>query len=127
LPAKGEAFVGRTAGWPVRSAGWPEVRRSQRHSAQGARRPGRHPISNKEYPVYAPLIPDRLDDFIKLYKNEKRKKTDFLTYTISDYMVGLQTTRGREVWVDRKAAFPTFKQQINILKAAEKMFEMLFI
>jgi len=31
--------------------------------------------------VIKQLMPDRLDDFIKLYKNEKRKEVDHLTYT----------------------------------------------
>lgn len=65
--------------------------------------------------VVKQLIPDRLADFVKQYKDEKRKQTDFLTYGISDYMIGLQTTRGGEVLADGKAAFPKFEQQLNIL------------
>jgi hypothetical protein len=76
------------------------------------------------------LIPDRLNDFVKQYKDEKRKQTDFLTYGISDYMIGLQTTRGGAVLVDGKAAFPKFEQQLNILISAQAridsvLFDML--
>ena len=52
--------------------------------------------------VVRQVIPDRLADFTKQYKDEKRKQTDFLTYGISDFMIGLQTTRGGEVLVTGK-------------------------
>ncbi|HBV95695.1 MAG: hypothetical protein JL50_10410 [Peptococcaceae bacterium BICA1-7] len=73
--------------------------------------------------VVKQLIPDRLDDFIRLYKNEKRKEIDWLTYTISDYLIGLQVTRGGEIKCDGKAAIPKFQQQMNILESAGKRFE----
>jgi len=38
--------------------------------------------------VIKQLIPDRLNDFMLLYKNDKRKQTDQLTYTISDAIIG---------------------------------------
>src|SRR5438309_1028266 len=38
--------------------------------------------------VVKQILPDRLNDFIKQYKDEKRKQTDFLTYGVSDYMIG---------------------------------------
>lgn len=73
--------------------------------------------------VIKQLIPDRLTDFMLLYKNDKRKQTDYLTYTISDAIIGVITTRGYETIVDSKAAFPKFQQQIDILKSAERKFE----
>jgi hypothetical protein len=73
--------------------------------------------------VIKQLIPDRLNDFMLLYKNDKRKQTDYLTYTISDAIIGLRTTRSYETVVDSKAAFPKFQQQIDILKSAERKFE----
>ena len=71
------------------------------------------------------ILPSRYDDFKLLYKDEKRKAIDYLTYTMSDYMIGLRTTRGyaETVVVDKKAAFPKFEQQMNILKAVERRFE----
>lgn len=73
--------------------------------------------------VIKQVLPDRFDDFIRLYKNEKRKEINYSTYTISDYLIGLQVTRGYEVIVDGKAAFPKFEQQRNILKSVQKRFE----
>ncbi|NOW95376.1 hypothetical protein [Mucilaginibacter sp. SG564] len=68
------------------------------------------------------LMPNRVDDFVKLYKNERRKEIDFLTYTISDFIIGLVTTRGGAVKVDGSAAFPKFQQQLSILKALQQRF-----
>jgi hypothetical protein len=73
--------------------------------------------------VIKQVLPDRFDDFIRLYKNEKRKEINYSTYTISDYLIGLQVTGGYKVIVDRKAAFPKFEQQRNILKSVQKRFE----
>jgi hypothetical protein len=82
--------------------------------------------------VVKQVLPDRLSDFVKQYKDEKRKQTDFLTYGVSDYMIGLRTTRGYQTAVDGKAAFPKFQQQLNILKSAQgrlesSLFDMLEI
>jgi len=40
--------------------------------------------------VIKQLVPERLDDFVKQYKNEKRKEIDYLTYGISDYLIDLE-------------------------------------
>ncbi|MDQ3637477.1 MAG: hypothetical protein M3426_05720 [Actinomycetota bacterium] len=73
--------------------------------------------------VVKQVLPDRLADFVKQYKDEKRKETSFLTYGVSDYMIGLKATRGPQTVVDGKAAFPKFEQQLNILKSAQARFE----
>jgi len=73
--------------------------------------------------VIKQIIPERLDDFVKLYKNEKRKEIDFLTYTISDCILGLKTSYLGEVKVDGTAAIPKLKQQVSILESVEKRFE----
>lgn len=75
--------------------------------------------------VIKQILPSRYDDFKRLYKDEKRKDINYLTYTISDYMIGIRKTRGllETVVVDEKAAFPKFEQQMKILKAAERRFE----
>ena len=73
--------------------------------------------------VVKQVLPDRYSDFVKQYKDEKRKQTDFLTYGVSDYMIGLITTRGVETVVDFSAAFPKFEQQLNILKSAQGRLE----
>ena len=75
--------------------------------------------------VVKQIIPDRLDDFVKQYKNEKRKEVDFLTYCVSDYLIGLRTTRGGgyEVIVDSSAALPKMQNQNSIPESATKGFE----
>jgi len=77
--------------------------------------------------VIKQILPSRYEDFKLLYRDEKRKSKDidYLTYTMSDYMIGLTTTRGWEktVVVDTKAALPKFQQQVKILKSAERKFE----
>ena len=78
---------------------------------------------SRAYIVIKQILPDRLDDFQKLYKNEKRKEIDFLTYTISDCLLGLVTRLGGEVKSNGSAAIPKVEQQINILKSVKKKFE----
>ncbi len=75
--------------------------------------------------VIKQILPDREVDFVKQYKIEKRKDVDFLTYGISDYIIGVQITRhgGAEVVVDGSAAVPKMEVQIAILKAARKRFK----
>lgn len=73
--------------------------------------------------VVAQVVPDRLPDFIAQYKNEKRKEIDYLTYTISDYLLGLKTTRGYETVVDTAAALPKMERQVAILRAAKAVFK----
>ncbi|HUT02984.1 MAG TPA: hypothetical protein VM163_03745, partial [bacterium] len=82
--------------------------------------------------VVKQVLPDRLSDFVRQYKDEKRKQTDFLTYGVSDYMIGLRTKPRLGAVVDGKAAFPKFQQQLNILKSAQarlesSLFDMLEI
>jgi len=73
--------------------------------------------------VVRQVIPDRADDFVKQYKYEKRKEVDFVSYGISDYLVGLETTRYNKVIADRNAAIPKMQVQNTILRSAEKRFE----
>jgi hypothetical protein len=73
--------------------------------------------------VMKQVIPDRTEDFVKQYKQEKRKEIDFLSYGILDYLVGLETKRGDRVIADQIAAIPKMQVQNTILKSAEKRFE----
>lgn len=73
--------------------------------------------------VIKQIIPDRLDDFVKQYKNEKRKDVTYSSYVISDYLLGVRITRGFDLVVDQTAAIPKMQNQISILRSAEKRFE----
>src|SRR5205807_8248404 len=60
------------------------------------------------------------DEFVEQYKLEKRKEIDFITYTISDYLIGLRVTRGhfKEEVVNPLSAFTSkFQHQILILRS----------
>ena len=50
----------------------------------------------KSYNVVKQILPDRHQEFYKLYQEEKRrtKDIDFTNYTISDYFLGLFVTKG---------------------------------
>lgn len=77
---------------------------------------------SKSIPALRQLLPDRLDEFQKLYINEKRNINDisYLTYTISDYFLGLNVTRGWEKIevVNPFGAFSAkMEQQIDILNS----------
>jgi len=73
--------------------------------------------------VIKQIIPERYDDFVKQYKNEKRKGLDSLTYCISDYLLGIQSSRGQTVIVNQSAAIPKMQIQNSILASAKKKFK----
>lgn len=72
------------------------------------------------------FLPDRIEDFVKLYEKPKgRKEVQYGNYVVEDYLQNLRVTRGYEkiVVVDTSAAIPQLRQQVNILKSVEKRFE----
>ena len=78
----------------------------------------------RSLPVDKHLIPERYQEFQEQYKLEKRKgkEISFLTYTISDYLIGLRITRGweKEEVVNPLSAFTSkFQHQIAILMSAQ--------
>jgi len=73
--------------------------------------------------VVKQILPERLDDFVKLYKNDKRKEVDYSTYTMSDYLLGISVTHGIRNVVEPKAGLPKFEIQKGILESAMKRFE----
>jgi hypothetical protein len=72
------------------------------------------------------LLPDRLNDFVRLYEKPKgRKDIGFENYRIEDALQGLRVTRygGSEVIADTKSAMPHLKQQVAILDSLKNRFE----
>lgn len=78
---------------------------------------------NEALAVIKQLASDRLDDFKSYYKLEKRKELSYETYTVSDYMIGLITTRMGEVIVSTTAVIHKFEQQYYIVKSLRSRFE----
>jgi len=73
--------------------------------------------------VVKQILPDRLKDFKDLYERPaNRKQIDFLTYVISDAIIGLQTNKGGERVADDCAAIPKFQAQLAILASARTRF-----
>lgn len=70
------------------------------------------------------LLPDRLNDFIRLYERPKTRKTlDAETYRIEDACQGLQTSRYGEVQANIRTAIPLLDQQIAIVESIKRRFE----
>ncbi len=59
---------------------------------------------SKALPLVRQVLPDRHAEFIEQYRLDKRKEVSWLSYTISDYLIGLQITRG----FDKTPVFDTF-------------------
>lgn len=68
------------------------------------------------------FIPDRMSDFVSFYKNEKRKEVTYLTYTISDALIGLLVRSGGKV-ISPTDASQKLLQQISILRSAAKLID----
>lgn len=80
------------------------------------------------YSVISQLIPNRLDEFVELYRGDpKRKKVDALSFTIKDWLMGARTSphpnTGEMPFDDRASVAMRFRQQIEILKAGRARFE----
>lgn len=75
-------------------------------------------------PLVKQLLPDRLNDFVKLYEKPKtRKSISFESYRIEDACQGLKTTLRGEIQADATAAISLLDQQIAIVEAVSRRFE----
>lgn len=77
---------------------------------------------NESLIVIKQLMPERLDDFVAYYKLPKRKEFTYETYTISDYLVGLILTCGKEYVFKPSCIIRKYEQQYHILKSLETRF-----
>ena len=76
----------------------------------------------KALPVVKQILPDRFQEFVEQYRLDKRKDVDWLTYTISDYLLGLRITRGfqKESVFDTFSSFYSkFEKQLAILSSCQ--------
>ena len=73
--------------------------------------------------VIKQIIPERYDDFVKQYKDDKRKEVSFINYGISDYLLGLRSTKGASVIAEPSAAITKMQIQNSILSSARKRFD----
>lgn len=83
---------------------------------------------SESHEVIRQILPNRLDDFKKLYKMEKRKKLDAETYTIKDFLIGivsLKNSLGEKYFDDIGSAFMKFQNQVDILKSAQARFDSI--
>lgn len=78
---------------------------------------------NEALAIIRQLAPDRLEDFKAYYKLDKRKDITYTTYTISDYLIGVQVSRLGEVIVSTKSVISKFEQQYYIVKSLKHRFE----
>jgi hypothetical protein len=71
------------------------------------------------------LLPDRLNDFRAFYEKPKgRKSVEYGNYLIQDFMQGLAVKMpSGELKVDSSAALPQYRQQLAIVRAAERRFD----
>lgn len=81
---------------------------------------------SKAQSIVKTLLPLRYNDFVLFYEKPKapRKVLGYSNYVISDFLQGLQRKdfNGDEI-VGPTAAFPQFRQQLNILKSTESKLD----
>ncbi len=81
----------------------------------------------KSYNVVKTLLPDRHQEFYVLYKDDKRKNNEigFLTYTISDYFLGLVVTKGWDK-IEAVNPFSAFYSKMEIqLTILDSCYDLL--
>lgn len=79
---------------------------------------------NESIRLIKQLMPERLDDFVSFYSASKNRKTiDLLNYSLSDCLLGFQSSRYGEIIVEPVDGFVLFKQQLSILLSLQGCFE----
>ncbi|MGW1369090.1 hypothetical protein [Providencia hangzhouensis] len=79
----------------------------------------------KSYRIISQIVPERLSEFESLYKSDpKRKTVTYQNYSISDYIIRLQTTSGLgQVVRSMKDAVSKMEIQYKILDSVTERFE----
>lgn len=79
---------------------------------------------SKSYLVIKQFLPDRLSDFVNLYKLDKRKEISYSTYTISDALLGITVRNGLgEIKASPQSAISKFQQQITIVDSVLEVLD----
>jgi hypothetical protein len=77
--------------------------------------------------VLKQLVPDRLEEFIRLYHGDgKRKQIDSASYHIQDWLTGVRAGKnhaGQKCYNDGAIVAMRFKTQLEILESVESRFE----
>lgn len=74
--------------------------------------------------VIRQLLPERVDDFVDYYKSSKApKELNASTYRISDYLQGINVSRGGTQAVGFSAAVKLLEQQVEIVRALKQRFQ----
>jgi hypothetical protein len=74
--------------------------------------------------LFEQVLPGRAKDFESYYKPANvRKEINGGNYTISDFLKGLNITRGVQKIVGPEAAIPSFDQQISMLRGIQNRFD----
>ena len=78
---------------------------------------------NESLVLIKQLMPERLADFQSYYRMDKRKTISLATYTISDYLIGIEISLPGRFTTSRTSALEKFKQQYFIVKSLRNRFE----
>ncbi len=83
-----------------------------------------HSWYNESLRLIRQLMPERLDDFVSLYSAPKNRKCISLAnYTISDCLLGYQSSNFGEIIVEPIYGFTLFQQQLHIVLSLKGCFE----
>jgi hypothetical protein len=85
---------------------------------------------SRALPVIGQLLPDRYQEFRDLYRLEKRRDVNVMTYTVSDYLQGVSVTSGYGDWARdefnwRAVGLSRFRAQVEILTSAKGRLDSL--
>lgn len=78
---------------------------------------------NESLIVLKQLMPNRVDDFVKYYKDDKRKNLEWSNYTIKDFLIGTKLYKSAKMRWTRSDVLPKFQQQKLIVDSLSTRFE----
>lgn len=85
-----------------------------------------NPWYTKSYYIIEKVIPQRLNDFVELYKKPTKKQVSLDSYCISDALLGYTIQRGYDTIASPISITTKMEQQLAILKSAKSLLESYF-